>query len=120
MNLTTYIEDMERRRALATAVGTSPTYLWQMATGWNGRSVGLELAPRIEDATAGTVRCEELRPDVQWSRDAEGRVTGYQVRLKPRKKIAADKLLSHGAKASRERRALKTPSVAQVAANAHE
>lgn len=120
MTLLNFISDPTRRVELANVVSSSPDYLWQVATRWNNKRASHNLAMRIEDATGGTVRCEELRPDVQWSRDAAGRVTGYQVRLKPRKKIAADELLSHGAKASRKRRALKTPSVVQVAANAHE
>lgn len=31
-----------------------------------GRRVPAEHCPRIEGATRGAVRCEELRPDVEW------------------------------------------------------
>ena len=31
-----------------------------------GRRVPAEHCPRIEDATKGAVRCEDLRPDVLW------------------------------------------------------
>jgi DNA-binding transcriptional regulator YdaS (Cro superfamily) len=35
--------------------------------------------PAIEAETG--VRCEELLPDVVWTRDATGQVTGYHVPL---------------------------------------
>lgn len=31
----------------------------------------------IESATG--IRCEDLRPDIAWTRDTDGRVTGYHV-----------------------------------------
>lgn len=39
--------------------------------------------PRIESATAGEVRCEELCPDVTWHRGHDGRVIGYTVPVNP-------------------------------------
>lgn len=48
MDLLTYISDMGRRVALAEACGTSPDYLWQIATRWKGRKPSPELATRIE------------------------------------------------------------------------
>lgn len=33
---------------------------------FNGRRVPAEYCPAIEQATAGAVRCEDLRPDVAW------------------------------------------------------
>jgi hypothetical protein len=48
MELAEYISDMGRRRALADALNTSPDYLWQIATRWNGRKPSAELAARIE------------------------------------------------------------------------
>lgn len=51
MNLATYIEDMERRRALAADLGTSTTYLWQIANGWRNRKPSPDFARRIEEAT---------------------------------------------------------------------
>lgn len=35
--------------------------------GWNGR-VPPDRCPNIEQATAGRVTCESLRPDVRWAR----------------------------------------------------
>lgn len=52
MDLLTYIKDTERRAALAEECGTSPDYLWQIATRWNGRRGSPELAEKIERATA--------------------------------------------------------------------
>lgn len=50
---------------------------------WIGgiRSVTEPVAPAIEAATRGAVTCEELCPDVQWTRDEAGRVIGYHRRL---------------------------------------
>ncbi len=64
MNLLPYIEDMAARRSLAEACGTSPEYLWQVATNWNGRKASHELARRIETATEGKVTIHDLRPDI--------------------------------------------------------
>lgn len=35
----------------------------------------------VEALTGGHVSCEQLRPDLLWQRDPEGRVTGYLVAL---------------------------------------
>lgn len=51
MNLLEYIADIPRRNALAEACGTSPDYLWQIATRWNGRKGSADLAMRIEKAS---------------------------------------------------------------------
>jgi hypothetical protein len=51
MDLLTYISDMGRRIALAEALGSSPDYLWQIATRWNGRKPSPKLAERIERET---------------------------------------------------------------------
>ena len=65
MNLSDYFaEDRARRRQLAQRLGTSADYLWQLATGWNGRKASPELARRIETATDGRVSCSDLRPDI--------------------------------------------------------
>lgn len=85
MNLTDYIADMDRRQRLAAAVDTSPDYLWQVASAWNGRRASTDLAQAIEAATGGEVRCDDVRPDLQWMRGADGRVTGYFV---PADKVA--------------------------------
>lgn len=48
---------------------------------WIRRSkrVPLEWCPAVEMAVDGQVVCEVMRPDVQWNRDAEGRIVGYSV-----------------------------------------
>jgi len=48
MDLLTYISEMPRRIALADACGTSPEYLWQIATRWRGKRPSPELAALIE------------------------------------------------------------------------
>jgi hypothetical protein len=68
MDLATYIEDMDRRRQLAEAVGSDPGYLWQIATGWRGKRASPGLAQAIERASAKLgpepVAKELLRPDI--------------------------------------------------------
>jgi DNA-binding transcriptional regulator YdaS (Cro superfamily) len=64
MNLSTYIADMEVRQRLADQCGTTPAYLWQIATGWRSRKASFDLAKKIEAATDGAVTRYELRPDV--------------------------------------------------------
>jgi DNA-binding transcriptional regulator YdaS (Cro superfamily) len=88
MDLKTYIADDSRKTALAQAVGKSPAYLWQVATGWKGKRASPELAQAIEASTAGEVRCDGvdgIRPDLQWMRGADGQITGYFV---PAEKVA--------------------------------
>lgn len=71
MNLLTYIEDRDRKAALAAATGTSEGYLWQIATGWRGKRPSWELAQAIEEATGGEVTRQELRPDIWPANEAE-------------------------------------------------
>jgi DNA-binding transcriptional regulator YdaS (Cro superfamily) len=50
--------------ALARAVGLAP----QVVSNWQRRgNIPAEYCPAIEKATRGTVRCEDLRPDVDWA-----------------------------------------------------
>ena len=49
----------------AKAIDRSPQFVSQLRSG--GRQVPAELCPLIELATGGKVRCEELRPDVNWA-----------------------------------------------------
>lgn len=51
--------------ALARHVGASVAFVNQWATG--RRPVPAEFCPKIERATSGAVRCEDLRPDIEWS-----------------------------------------------------
>ena len=64
MDLLQYISDTERRRQLAEDVGTSPDYLWQMATSWRGKRPSRLMAKAIESATKGEVTAVSLRPDL--------------------------------------------------------
>jgi DNA-binding transcriptional regulator YdaS (Cro superfamily) len=50
--------------ALAQALGVSKAAVSQWRTG--DRQVPAERCPQIERVTAGRVRCEQLRPDVEW------------------------------------------------------
>lgn len=52
------------QRALANALGVTKAAVWQWKEG--GRQVPAEHCPNIERITAGEVRCEELRPDIDW------------------------------------------------------
>lgn len=50
--------------ALAKAIGRTP----QVVNNWQRRgNVPAEHCPAIERATKGEVRCEDLRPDVDWA-----------------------------------------------------
>ena len=51
--------------ALACTLGASvpAIYSWRNGT----RSFPAELCPSIQKATSGEVRCEDLRPDVDWA-----------------------------------------------------
>ena len=53
------------RRTVAQQCGIGDDYLYQVLT---GRKKGTaELCIQIEKATSGAVRCEDLRPDVDWA-----------------------------------------------------
>ena len=39
----------------------------QVVSNWRSRGVPAEHCPSIERATEGAVRCEDLRPDVDWA-----------------------------------------------------
>lgn len=70
MDLSEYIANTDRRKALATELAgperaaTMSMYLWQIATGWRGRRPSLNLALRIESATDRAVSVADLRPDI--------------------------------------------------------
>lgn len=53
------------RRHIARKCGVSDDYLYQVLTG--RRSVRAERCIEIEKASGGAVRCEDLRPDVDWA-----------------------------------------------------
>lgn len=53
------------QKALAVALGVTRAAVWQWKE--DGRQVPAEHCIAIEKLTAGTVRCEELRPDLDWA-----------------------------------------------------
>lgn len=67
MNLSAYLDQLERgqKKDLAQALGVSSAYLYQMATA--RRPVPPDLAPSIEHHTSNQVRRWDLRPD-DWHR----------------------------------------------------
>lgn len=54
------------RKAFAVRCGTTDKYLNMVAHGQK-RRVGENLAIAIDRETGGCVRCEQLRPDVDWA-----------------------------------------------------
>lgn len=65
MNLHDYfLSGGKRQSDIAREVGVSPVIVHQWAHG--KRRVPADRCPSIERATDGAVRCEELRPDVDW------------------------------------------------------
>lgn len=87
MQLLEYIKDADSKAALASAVGVSKGYLWQIATGWvNSRGYKQKAKPSlavdIEINTGGLVSCEETRPDLDWIRGATtGKPIAYEVKI---------------------------------------
>lgn len=65
MNLSDYIKSHGDGNRLAEAIGAHPVLISQWKNG--ARQVPAERCPDIEQATGGLVRCEDLRPDVNWS-----------------------------------------------------
>jgi DNA-binding transcriptional regulator YdaS (Cro superfamily) len=59
------IDKMGNATRLARALGVTTQAVCFWRTG--ARQVPAERCPAIEAATGGLVRCEDLRPDVQWS-----------------------------------------------------
>lgn len=57
-----------QREIVANEAGTSVAYLWQLAGGH--RKASLEMAKRLQDATAGNLTIEGLRPDIFGDPDA--------------------------------------------------
>lgn len=58
-------EILGSQNAIAVLCGVSKGAVSQWKD--DGRKVPAEYCPLIEDATKGAVRCEHLRPDVNWS-----------------------------------------------------
>ena len=64
MNLSKYLESKSASE-LAASVGISNAYLSQIKSGV--RKASSQVCINIERETAGAVRCEDLRPDVDWA-----------------------------------------------------
>lgn len=64
MNLKTYLSE-HKQVDLARQLGVTQGAVHQWAVGLSRPSA--ERCIQIEKATAGAVRCEDLRPDVDWS-----------------------------------------------------
>lgn len=64
MDLKTYLNQRRSAQQLATMLAISPVIISQWKTG--SRRIPAERCIEIERATAGAVRCEELRPDIDW------------------------------------------------------
>ena len=58
-------EVMGNQRKLADALKVTPATVSQWIIGQ--RPIPAERCPEIERATNGAVRCEDLRPDVDWA-----------------------------------------------------
>jgi DNA-binding transcriptional regulator YdaS (Cro superfamily) len=72
------IKAIGSQQALADLLGIKSPSI----TEWRQRGrVPAERCGDIERATAGAVTALELRPDVLWTRDSSGEITGYHVRL---------------------------------------
>lgn len=65
MKLTDYLSKPGAGNQLARDAGIHPVLISQWKTG--ARQVPAERCPAIERATGGAVRCEDLRPDVDWA-----------------------------------------------------
>lgn len=65
MNLNEYLSKPGLAADLARSIGVSAVLVSQ----WKNmsRPVPAERCPEIEKATGGAVRCEDLRPDVDWA-----------------------------------------------------
>jgi len=78
--------DTPLKRAIS-AIGTQQKLAARLGirsasiTEWKARSIPPAQCPAIEANTG--VRCEELRPDLRWDRDTDGRVVAYAVPLAP-------------------------------------
>jgi DNA-binding transcriptional regulator YdaS (Cro superfamily) len=67
MNLSRFLSGLPTggRKAFAESIGVSPSFLYQISTGW--RSAPHVLAIRIEEESGGAVSRAEVRPDVDWA-----------------------------------------------------
>lgn len=65
MELKVFLSERNSVMRLAAALGIAPSVVSQWKNGV--RQVPAEHCPSVEKATNGAVRCEDLRPDVDWA-----------------------------------------------------
>ena len=65
MELKAFLSERNSVMRLAAALGIAPSVVSQWKNGV--RQVPAEHCPSVEKATNGAVRCEDLRPDVDWA-----------------------------------------------------
>lgn len=65
MELNEYLSERGASKALAAVLRIPVVLISQWKCG--SRQVPAERCPAIERATGGAVRCEDLRPDVDWA-----------------------------------------------------
>lgn len=70
MNLDQYLtrKGAESMAAFARSLGLNADQVRQWRSGYDGRRPGPESCAAIERATGALVTCEELRPDLDWTR----------------------------------------------------
>ena len=71
------VEIAGSKAKLAGLIGVSA----QAVSQWNPQRVPPEQCAAIELGTGGRVRCEALRPDIEWQRDTDGKPVAYVVPL---------------------------------------
>lgn len=67
------IQAVGSQRTLSGLLGVSE----QAVSNWSKAGFPEDRCPAIEAASG--IRCEVLRPDIDWTRGADGKVTGYHV-----------------------------------------
>lgn len=65
MQLIEYLSRPGEVARLASEIGVAPSVVSQWKNGV--RNVPADRCPAVERATEGAVRCEDLRPDVDWA-----------------------------------------------------
>lgn len=68
MGLKDYIKPRGKAAELAQALGVPSSLISQWTAETGARQIPVERCSAIERATAGAVRCEEMRADVLWFR----------------------------------------------------
>lgn len=68
---------MGSQSELARCIGSTQGAVWQWL---NGKQFPAHRCALVESATRGLVTCEQLRPDLDWLRDSDGRAF-YRERM---------------------------------------